>query len=842
VPDLPDTRTHDDELLDRVFDDAVQRLEDGLPIEVSHWLAGREELRPHVERLIRLAEQVAVGRPRTLPTVPGYTLLSELGHGGMGTVYLARQESLGGRPVALKVMAAPVTLSPTARERFRTEARAIARLRHPNIVAVHDVVQEADVCAYAMEWVDGKSLAELIEHLRAGGREPTLNDVRQFLSVPAGVLIQGTMATALCRIGIAVARALAAVHQAGLLHRDVKPANILLRRDGTPLLSDFGLVREADAAVLTQAGHFVGTPAYAAPEQLAGGGRPLDARTDVYALGVTLYHALSLRLPFTGDSTAELLRQIETGRALPLRRANPHLSSDLETIVAKAMEPEPDRRYQTADELADDLERLLSLQPIRARPAGLMTRAVKLARRHRGGVAGAVVGAALALILALLIGGYLFVVPRWVDGHVRSARLSVLDPGRNDTIFEIVYWGDPPTRKKDAAAAADLLRGPLASYDAALRLRPTDADIRLERDVVRLARELLAHPERRPELTARLCACAGLACTYAELWIGATGFPRMEAEPLETASATELRSLGLLAYLCVDIDTAMQAWSRLDLMQDPDPFVEASLGQLYLLLDQPAKAYPRLRSAYRAYPEAGFLCVSLADAALQCGDFAKAETLLTRARTLSRLDPTKGLERVQADLYAATGRDDLAVAIWTSTDNAQCVAQCHHAQYLEAKGNLEGAARAYGYAGSAGRYRRAWDGFRRVAPGWWDGLTPDQRWQTLRASLDEPYGGDGRCPLARILLDYVQYALVPDAAERTGAPPKPGSFEAAAVGLYVPRALGFGLRFRSYPRWLKDLHATVLLSPWPVHGSLTLAALDAAGRRLELPGWPDVGP
>jgi serine/threonine protein kinase len=308
---------------------------------------------------------VAVGHPRTLPVVRGYTLLGELGQGGMGTVYLARQERLGGRPVALKVLAPSVALSPSARERFRTEGLAIARLRHPNIVAVHDVVHDADIYAYAMEWVDGKSLAELINALERCTGEPGLADVRAFLGTPSGVLEQGALATFICGVGIAVARALGEVHRAGLLHRDVKPANVLLRRDGTPLLSDFGLARDLDTATLTQAGHFVGTPAYAAPEQLRGSSGALDARTDVYGLGVTLYHALTLRLPFSGTSTADLLRKIEAGQAEPLRRANPHLSADLQTIVAKAMDADPARRYQTADALADDLERLLHLQPIR---------------------------------------------------------------------------------------------------------------------------------------------------------------------------------------------------------------------------------------------------------------------------------------------------------------------------------------------------------------------------------------------------------------------------------------------------------------------------------------------
>jgi len=165
MPDHDDMPLDDDAFLDRVFDRAVVLIEDGRAPEVDELLEGYEHLRRHVEDLLRTARQVTIVQRRNLPILHGYTLLSEIGHGAMGTVYLAQQRALGGRLVALKVLPHAVALSPNARERFRSEANAIARLRHPNIVAIHDVMHEAGVHAYAMEWVDGMSLAQVIGEL-----------------------------------------------------------------------------------------------------------------------------------------------------------------------------------------------------------------------------------------------------------------------------------------------------------------------------------------------------------------------------------------------------------------------------------------------------------------------------------------------------------------------------------------------------------------------------------------------------------------------------------------------------------------------------------------------------
>ncbi|MEW6250832.1 MAG: protein kinase [Planctomycetota bacterium] len=841
MSDFAEAHAHDQELLDEIFERIVERLEDGLPVEISQLVGERMDLLAQVDQLIRLAQQVMVGHSRTLPTVRGFTLLGELGQGGMGSVYLARQERLGGRPVALKVLAPSVALSASARERFRSEAHAIARLRHPNIVAIHDIVHEGGVYAYAMEWVDGKSLLDLIRYLESREPAATIADVRTFLAAPPGALEPGAVATFLCRVGIAIARALEAVHRAGLLHRDVKPANVLLRRDGTPLLSDFGLVRAQVAATLTQAGHFVGTPAYAAPEQLRGSAAALDARTDVYGLGVTLYHALTLRLPFSGGSTADILRKIETGRATPLRRANPRLSADLQTVVAKAMDPEPARRYQTAEELADDLERVLHLQPIHARPAGLVTRAIKLARRNRAGLIAAAAGATLALALAVLFGVYWLVVPRWVDQHVTAARIGVFQPACSDVVTSVLLWGR--TKQYQGPVSETYLAEALRHYDRALRLAPLREEIRAERDVIAAALAVCTVGHARGALSPGVRAVAPETARYAGAFRESNAtLPRVGPTELQAAATQDLRLLGLLAFAVLDTETALAAWARLDEVGEPDPLVQAALGLLYLAREEPQRAYPRLQDAAQAFPTAGFLNVSLADAALQCGDVNKAEQLLARARLVGGLDTTHGLDRVQADLYAATGRDELAIALWNSPENFQAVARCHYAQYLEAHGDLAGATRLYGHAGGAGSYRRAWDGFRRVAPRWWGGLSDQERWTVLREALDQPLVESGRLSLVTALSCYAQYALLPLLREGKEIPAAPGSLEAIGLGLRAAGGANALTRATRYPAWLKDLHAGVLMSPWPGGGSLALAAIDAVGRRLNVPGWSRAEP
>ncbi|MEE9296531.1 MAG: protein kinase, partial [Phycisphaerae bacterium] len=192
---LDDQPDPDQQFLDSVFERAVERVEDGLSVSTSDLLDGRDHLRGQVEELVRLARQVAIGPAPELPRLNDYTILSEIGSGGMGTVYLARQERLGGRPVALKILPPSAALSSRARERFATEARAIASLRHPNIVTVHDVIESRGVYAYAMEWVDGKSLAQLIDFCKgsaAGDDRVPVGDITTFLGAAQGEIPAAT--------------------------------------------------------------------------------------------------------------------------------------------------------------------------------------------------------------------------------------------------------------------------------------------------------------------------------------------------------------------------------------------------------------------------------------------------------------------------------------------------------------------------------------------------------------------------------------------------------------------------------------------------------------------------
>ena len=836
--------TDDQGYLDRLYDHIVELVEDGRPVVDLALEEGREHLRPQVDRLIRLAQSVAPGRAPALPAIPGYTILGELGHGGMGSVYLAQQEKLGGRSVALKMLPPAVALSPNARARFRAEAHAIARLRHPNIVAVHDVVDEGGLYAYAMEWVDGRSLAELIEHLKRLDRDPSAEEAAAFLSDTADASVGNSYPIFVCRIGIAMARALGAVHREGLLHRDVKPSNILLRCDGTPLLSDFGLARDTDSTVLTQEGQFLGTLAYAAPEQLRGETRELNERTDIYALGVTLYHALALRVPFVGSNTGQILHQIERGLAPSLRKLNSRLPAELQTIVAKAMDADPARRYTTADELADDLERLLNLQPIHARPAGMVTRTLKLTKRNRRALGGAIGGGILAFVLAAAFGFYVFVLPGWVEEHVREARLALLDPVSTDLIFMSLLWGSGSSRGQPLGFSADFCAASLSHYDRARRFAPFDDSIRRERAIVTTARELCVSNRASEGLLKQFAQSAPLTVGYARDWAAAGGMPAIyDRSELQGAGVSDLRALGLLAFVCADTENALAVWSEYDQSGDPDPLVEAAVGLLHLVNDEPQRAYPRLRDACQAFPDVGFLHVSLADAALQCGDVQRAELLLERAAGMDRLDQTEGLERVWADLYVATGREEQALEVWRSHSNS--VASYHRGLYLEERGDFGGAMRAYGHAGGPGDYRRAWDGFRRAAPRWWEGLTREQRWQALRDTLDELPSTPGQFPrhsLLANLLSYADYVVLPaladPSAERPiGDPWQAGSLGAIALALRAPRPSIRAGVFLHYPPLLKDLQATVLLSPWPIRGSLLLAAIDEVGRGLNLPSW-----
>jgi tetratricopeptide (TPR) repeat protein/serine/threonine protein kinase len=356
-----------------------------------------------------------------------FRILRVVGRGGMGVVYEAEQLSLK-RRVALKVLPVAGALDPRQLQRFHNEAQAAACLHHTNIVPVFGVGQERGVHYYAMQFIDGQTLAEVIRQLRQlSGRGTAAPDPAGAATAPypvptgdagpaavaptqpvAAVTTEGgrlgrQFFRSVAQWGVQAAEALDHAHQLGVVHRDVKPANLLLDARGQLWVTDFGLARIQSEASLTVTGDLVGTLRYMSPEQALAKRVVIDHRTDVYSLGATLYELLTLRPPFPGTDRQELLRQIAFDEPLPPRRLDRAVPAELETIVLKALEKSPADRYATAQELADDLRRFLEDRPIRARRPPLWLRLRKWGRRHRPLVASLAAGVLVLLVVGVVM-------------------------------------------------------------------------------------------------------------------------------------------------------------------------------------------------------------------------------------------------------------------------------------------------------------------------------------------------------------------------------------------------------------------------------------------------------
>jgi eukaryotic-like serine/threonine-protein kinase len=424
--------------------------------ELGECLSGLEFIQHAVDQLeaSRGMAATSLAEPMTRAQLGDYRILREVGRGGMGVVYEAHQVSLG-RRVALKVLPFAAAIDPKQRQRFQIEAQAAAQLHHPHIVPIFGVGCDHGVHYYAMQFVEGRSLAAIIHELRgdhgapagAGGLSapvsteeasgsrtipPAAGSTLEVSDAPAtidqggddgsrdaGASGPGSPAddpalapTAVgpvhqdrefcrnvARLGAEAADALDHAHGLGILHRDIKPGNLLIGPHGALWITDFGLARFPSDLSLTGTGDVVGTVRYMSPEQAQARRGVVDQRTDIYSLGVTLYELLTLRPAFNGRDHQELLRQIATDEPVPPRRLNPAIPRDLETIVLKAMAKDPAHRYATAQELAADLGRFLADEPILARRPGAVERAVRWARRHWEIVA----TAAAVLVISLAI-------------------------------------------------------------------------------------------------------------------------------------------------------------------------------------------------------------------------------------------------------------------------------------------------------------------------------------------------------------------------------------------------------------------------------------------------------
>ena len=347
--------------------------------------------------------------------IPGYEILGEIGRGGMGVVYKARHLSLN-RLVALKVIRDGQHASSDERQRFVREAQHLALLRHPHIVQVFEVGEHGGLPYIALEYCEGGNLAA-----RQSGQPVEPREAARQL--------------------IVISRAVAAAHEAGIVHRDLKPANVLLLADGTLKVSDFGLAKQQDSAGPTRTHAVLGTPSYMAPEQASGDTRQVGPAADVYALGAIFYDLLTGRPPFRGDTVFETLERVRTEEPVSLRRLEPGVPRDLETICLKCLRKEPWKRYPTALALADDLERTLAGRPIIARPTGYIESAWRWCRRNPA------VSSLLAVLLVALVGGtavsasYAISANRSVRAMEQAqARQAEAEKREKATVLRLIQW------------------------------------------------------------------------------------------------------------------------------------------------------------------------------------------------------------------------------------------------------------------------------------------------------------------------------------------------------------------------------------------------------------------
>jgi tetratricopeptide (TPR) repeat protein len=472
-----------------------------------------------------------------LPAVAGYEVLGELGRGGMGVVYQARHRALN-RMVALKMILAGAHAGPEQRRRFRAEAEAVARLKHPNVVQIYEVGEHEGLPFLALEFVDGGSL------------DRRLNG--QPLVPPKAAALLETLA-----------RAVHAAHEAGIVHRDLKPGNVLLEQPGpdaadlgTPKVTDFGLAKDLDAATVTTE-TVIGTPTYMAPEQAAGRSRDIGPRTDVHALGAFLYETLTGRPPFRSASVADTLVQVRTQEPVPPSRLQPTVPRDLETIALRCLQKEPAKRYASAAALADDLRRFLDDRPILARPVGHAERLRRWCRRNP-----VVAGLSAALLLALL-GGLGGMALLW-----RQAEASAADARRQQALAEResqAARAEADNADKFAGVLAEMFRSsdPLG-LDAIPTVRARPEETRLAREILdrgagRVTAELSGDPARQARL---LDTIGNVYCTLGEtekaapLLERALALRREALPPDDPDLAVSLHSLAWLHHQRGDYDRA----------------------------------------------------------------------------------------------------------------------------------------------------------------------------------------------------------------------------------------------------------------------------------------------
>ncbi len=400
--------------VEALIEEFLARQLDGVAEELDEFCAAHPEHADALRRRIALLGALPAAAERAVPrSFDGFEIVCELGRGGMGVVFEARQVRPE-RRVAIKLLTAGQEFSERLRERFEREIAMLARIRHPNVVKVFDSGRVGGAPYVVMELVEGDSLARRADDVHAVRRPGSWRDA--------------------VRLCAKIARALDHVHELGVVHRDVKPSNVLIDAAGEPVLIDFGLARGADSGAITKSGEFVGTLAYTAPEQARG--ERADRRADVYGLGATLFQLVTGSPPYRATSIADLVRQIDAGPPSSARRVNRKLPRDLATVLEHALAPRPLERYASCADFAQDLEALLSGAPIAVRRQGVLARVASWARRRP-------TAAGLVVSLSLLVAACAAIARRWrldefaareeqrLDDRLRLAYL-VLEHQRSD--------------------------------------------------------------------------------------------------------------------------------------------------------------------------------------------------------------------------------------------------------------------------------------------------------------------------------------------------------------------------------------------------------------------------